>query len=106
MEVDETLNKLYPVFEIRGFRLSESTKYSDGQPQLAMELSVGKPAHISGTIQHTKMADHSLERIQHKDYGNVGVVFLRQLLISEKGIQVLKTVSKAKFRHVQNILDI
>ena len=50
------------VFEIKGFRLSEPTKYSDGQPQLAMELSVGQPAHISGTIQHTKVADDSLDR--------------------------------------------
>ena len=66
------------MFEIRGFRLSELTKYSDGQPQLANQLSVGQPAHISGTIQHTKMADHSLERIWLEHYGNVRVVFLKQ----------------------------
>ena len=57
------LNEIYTVFEIRGFRLSELTKYSDGQPQLAKQLSGGKPALISGTIQHTKMVDHSLERV-------------------------------------------
>ena len=51
------------VFEIRGFRLSEPTKYSDGQPELAKELSVGQPALFSGTIKHTKMADHLLERV-------------------------------------------
>ena len=54
------------VFEIRGFRLSEPTKYSDGQLQLAMELSLGQPSHISGTIRHTKMADNLLESVEHK----------------------------------------
>ena len=48
---------LKSVFEIRGFRLSETTKYSDGQPQLAKQLSVGQPVNISGTVQLTKMAD-------------------------------------------------
>ena len=33
-------------------------------------------------------------------------MFLKQWLISEHGIQAFKTTSKAKFRHVQNILDI
>ena len=61
----------YAVFEIRGFRLSETTKYSNRQPQLAMELSVGQPAHNSGTIQHTKVADNSLDR------SNVSIVFLK-----------------------------
>ena len=80
------------MFEIRGFRLSEVTKYSDGQPQLALQLSLGQPVHISGTKQHTKIADHFLDRIQHKHYGSVSVV--------------LKAVSKTKFRYAQYLLDI
>ena len=47
--------------------MSELTKYSDGQPQLANQLSVGQPAHISGTIQHTKTADQLLERVWKKE---------------------------------------
>ena len=38
------------VFEIRGFRLSEPTKYSAGQPQLARQLSVGQPAFWSTLV--------------------------------------------------------
>ena len=42
---------LNTVVEVGGFRLSYPTKYSDGQPQLAMELSVGQPTHISGKFE-------------------------------------------------------
>ena len=67
-----------PVFEIRGFRLSEPTKYSDGQPQLAKQLSIGQPLHISGTNHLTKMADHLLERVEYNHYENVSLIFLKQ----------------------------
>ena len=77
-----------------GLRLSEPTSYSEGQPQLAMELSAGKPAPISGTIQHTKMTDH-LERVQCKHYVNVSLVCLKWF-----------PSLQAEFRYSQNISDI
>ena len=76
------------VFEIRGFRLSEPTKYSDGQPQLAKQLSVGQPVNISGTVQLTKMADHLLERVWCKHYRKVWLVLLKQQIICENSFKV------------------
>ena len=83
--------------------MSKPTKYSDGQPQLAKQLSIGQPVHILGTTQQTKMADHLLERIQQRYYGNVSLVFLKQLMISENSFQVLKVVPKVQVCSIINI---
>ena len=71
--------------------MSDPTKYSDGQLELAKQ-----PVNISGTIHHTKMADHLLERVLHKNHGNVSLVFLKLCIISENCFQVLMAVSKVQ----------
>ena len=39
--------------------------------------------HISGTIQPTEMANHSLESVQEKQYKGISLVILRQRKLSE-----------------------
>ena len=61
-------------------------------------------------VNMVEMQMKMIDSVRNKGFpvvwANQSVVFLKQWLISVNGFQVLKAVSKAKFRQAQNVLDI